>query len=202
MLSCEEIGYSRSGIPLFADLSLTLMDGALLYVRGANGCGKSTFLKLLAGFDRPETGRILWQGKPVEENSDYRRQMQYIGHKSAVNLRMTVRENLELWASLHNEWSLLPAALAYFELDALEDMPCHMLSAGWLRKVALARLILLPTKIWLLDEPSSNLDHDSAMLLLSLAEMRAKRGGIVIIATHDEMEISTAMRIDLGEYSA
>lgn len=200
MLTCDAISYSRSGIPLFSELSLTLMEGALLYVRGVNGSGKSTLLRLLAGFDRPDSGKILWQGKPVEENDDYRRQLLYIGHRNGVNPRLTVRENLELWAKLHQEWTLLAAAMEYFELTPLEDMPCHMLSAGWKRKVALARLILIPAKIWLLDEPSSNLDHDSAMLMLSLAEIRAKRGGIVVIATHDEMELSSAMRIDLGEY--
>jgi heme exporter protein A len=184
LLSCEDIGCTRGESVIFRDVGFCLQEGALLLLKGPNGSGKTTLLRILAGLMQPEAGRVLWDGKPIENNYDFRRDMMSIGHKSAVKLDCTVYENLAFWARMHDTELLIPAAMKFFDLNALRDVPAGQLSAGWQRRVALARLIVSPSKLWLLDEPTNFLDDDAVILAASLIESRVSQGGIVVVASH------------------
>lgn len=184
MLTCENIACIRGDTHLFSNLGFCLQEEALLLLKGPNGVGKTSLLKILAGLLPCSEGKVLWQGNPITGNENYKADLMYIGHKSGVKLEYTVRENLEFWAQLYSTEMLVPAALQFYDLTHLADTPTAELSAGWQRRVALARLIVAPCKLWLLDEPTNFLDDDAVLLTANLIEARVKQGGIVVIASH------------------
>lgn len=184
MLSCENLSCARDETPLFANIGFCLAPGALLLLKGPNGIGKTTLMRMLAGLIPADSGQVAWNGQPIQDNADYKRDMTYIGHKSAVKLDATVQENLSFWGKLFDREMLIPAAMAFYGLEALKDAPARQLSAGWQRRVALARLILAPAKLWLLDEPTNFLDDEAVALTGNLIESRVMQGGIVVVASH------------------
>lgn len=184
MFSCENIRCTRGGRVVFDQLGFCLGEGALLLLKGPNGSGKTSLIKILSGLLTPDAGELLWDGKPIKDNDGFKRELMLIGHKSGVKLEATVEENLAFWASLYGTELLIPAAMKFYDLTKFSDLPAGQLSSGWQRRVALARLILVPCKLWLLDEPTNFLDEEAVMLTASLIEARVQQGGIVIAASH------------------
>ncbi len=201
MLICEDIACVRGDKPLFKHLGFCLQGGALLLLKGPNGSGKTTLLRLLCGLLAADEGRVLWNGEPILDNERFRRDLMMIGHKSAVKLDCTVEENLAFWARLYNTELLIPAALKYFDLGRYKDVPATQLSAGWQRRVALARLILSPCPLWLLDEPTNFLDDEAVMLTASLIESRVQQGGIVVAASHIMNSAIAAHTLFMGDFA-
>ena len=200
MFTCEDIACARGGTGLFGGLGFCLQPGSLLLLKGPNGIGKTSLLKILAGLAAPERGRVLWNGEPIRGNDDFRRELMYIGHKSAVKLDGTVEENLAFWAKLHGTEVLVPAAMKFYELTKFAGTYASQLSAGWQRRVALARLLLAPSKLWLLDEPTNFLDDDAVVLTASLIESRVTQGGIVVVASHIMNSAIAAHTLYLGDF--
>ncbi|MFO0388950.1 MAG: heme ABC exporter ATP-binding protein CcmA [Alphaproteobacteria bacterium] len=184
MLTIENLSCTRSDRLIFSGLGFSLQSGALLLLKGPNGVGKTTLIRMIAGLLPAEQGSITWNNQPTRDNAEFKRELMYIGHKSAVKADSTVEENLRFWAKIYNTELLIPAALKYFDLTKFKDAPAGQLSAGWQRRVALARLILAPSKLWLLDEPTNFLDEEAVILTASLIESRVTQGGIVIAASH------------------
>ncbi len=184
MLTCENIACARGDAVLFHDLGFCLPEGALLLLKGPNGCGKTSLIKMLCGLLPMAAGQVLWNGRPIQDNVEFKRDLMMIGHKNAVKLESTVYENIAFWARLYDTDMLIPAALAFYDLEKFRDVIAGQLSAGWQRKVALARLIVAPCRLWLLDEPTNFLDDAAVQLTASLIETRVKQGGIVVAASH------------------
>ncbi|MEQ1789559.1 MAG: cytochrome c biogenesis heme-transporting ATPase CcmA [Rickettsiales bacterium] len=200
MLTCENLRCVRGDNVVFSHLGFCLQEGSLLLLKGANGSGKTTLLKILSGLLPPDSGKILWSEKPIRDNNDFKRDMMVIGHKSGVKADATVYENLEFWAKLYGTELLIPAALSFYNLNPFSDVPAAQLSAGWQRRIALARLIVSPCKLWLLDEPTNFLDEDAVMLTASLIESRVKQGGIVIVASHIMSSSIAAHTLWMGDF--
>lgn len=188
MLSCHNLTCIRGGRTLFQGLGMSLLPGSLLILRGANGAGKTSLLKIMAGLLKPQAGEVLWQGQPISTlhtQIAYKNAITYIGDKNAIKPSLTVEENLRFWAGMDEMGeALLPAAMKYFELTRVADMLAGELSSGWQRRVALARLLLDVHPVWLLDEPTNFLDTAALSLFGGLIESRVAQGGIVIIASH------------------
>jgi heme exporter protein A len=172
LLSCTGVSCARQGRALFHDLGFSLLEGGVLLLRGRNGSGKTTLLKYLAG---------LFEGAGCVTRPD---NTLFLGHKDAVKLEMSVEENIRFWAELCGEKLLLDAAIHYFGLAPWLDIPCHQLSAGWRKRVALARLLTNPAFLWLLDEPFTHLDDEAVRLLGGLIAGRARKGGAVVLSAH------------------
>lgn len=187
-LSVSGLRYSRGGAILCESLSFTLKAGELKVIRGANGSGKSTLLQILAGLRKPDVGSIVWEGVTLTEHPGYPMLVCYVGHRHGMRPTLSVLDNLSFWARMYDSEMLLAAAINYFDLDALVHVPFEALSAGWKQRVNLARLILTPAPLWLLDEPSSNLDALGIELLQSLMSTRLERGGMVVMASHARIE--------------
>ena len=188
---------------VFAGLDFSIPPGGLLVLTGANGSGKSSLLRIMAGLLRPAGGTLTWDGAPVTDDPEAQAaRLHYLGHLDAVKPVLTVAENLAFWAGLHGgAAAVLAAALAAFDLTALAEVPGGMLSGGQRRRVALARLLTTPAEIWLLDEPTVGLDTPSlARLDVAIAEQRAM-GARVVVATHAALDAPGAETLDLGNFA-
>lgn len=190
---------ARGGSYLFEDVSFSLPEGGALLVRGANGTGKSTLLRILAGLMPPASGTVTLAG-PMDEPPP----LHYLGHANAIKLGLTVEQNVLFWTrfSGKSKASLVDAvddALDAFNLDGLRDLPARYLSAGQKRRLALARLVAGPAPLWLLDEPVTALDTRSVMLFEAAAARHRGNGGMAIVATHQDLAMPGATTLDLGQ---
>ncbi len=187
---------------VFADLDFAVAAGGLLVLTGPNGSGKSSLLRIMAGLLQPARGALYWDAAPVAEDPEAQAaRLHYLGHLDAVKPVLTAAENLAFWAALHGRGAVeVGRALDTFDLTALAGVPGGMLSAGQKRRVALARLLVTPAEIWLLDEPTVGLDTASlARLSAAIADHR-DGGGRVVAATHVPLEAPDSETLDLGAF--
>lgn len=182
-LHIESLIVGREGAPLCAPITMTLNAGDILVVHGSNGSGKSTLLKTLAGLLPAHDGSI--SANPPDNPLP---PPLYLGHKRGLTPSMSVYDNVAFWTTMAGTPELVAAAMRYFDLSDAAATTVGELSAGWQQRVALTRLITIPSFLWLLDEPTANLDTDGISLLQSLLQSRAEQGGIVIIASHLHMQ--------------
>lgn len=196
-LELNSLTIARDGASLFAPLDITVKSGELLVVRGPNGCGKSSLLKSIAGLLPIAGGSIGLNSRPIENAS--RDAITYVGHLRGLNPSLSVWDNVAFWAKLYRRREVIDAALHYFDLVDIADVPVRTLSAGWQQRVALTRLITSPGFLWLLDEPSSNLDKKGTELLHSLLETRLEQGGLALMATHHNFSGDYVRILDLTE---
>lgn len=187
--------------PLFRDLSFSLAAGQWLLIRGPNGSGKTSLLRILCGLSQPDDGRVCWAGSTLKEPTA-RAQIAYLGHAHGVKVDLTPYENLQIARRL----SFFPdltadEALQRLGLAGLEDVACHTLSAGQRRRVALARLLVVQTRLWILDEPLTALDAAGVALFQDLLDRHLKNGGLAVISTHQALEQIThqCMEMHLGD---
>lgn len=190
-LRCE-----RGGRTVFRDVSLSLKAGEMMQLTGPNGSGKSSLLRLIAGLNETVGGRLELEGGHGDLSIG--QQAHYIAHQEAVKAALTVSENLSFWTNFLGGDGDVDTALAAFDLSRLVGFPAGLLSAGQKRRLALARLVLVPRVLWLLDEPSVGLDTASQQRLAAVMDSQLARGGMIIAATHVPLGIAPAKRLDLG----
>ncbi len=190
-LTIKNLSFERNHQFLFKNLNCELQTGEILQLRGPNGSGKSTLLRILAGYLEPLSGDILWQGKSIfDDRTLYQQQLQYLGHKNGVKPYLTVCENLELCCALGAnplDPYRIASVLRFVGLTKSMDTQAVRLSAGQVRRLALARLLINPTPLWILDEPMTALDTDGQALLSVLLKQHLSTGGLVIVATHQSL---------------
>lgn len=177
-------------------VSLELRGGEVLQLTGSNGAGKTTLLRTLSGLIYPEEGRVLWAGEDIRKDlRAYHAQLAYVGHEPPLKADLTPRENLHYWIGVRQRLtaSAIDQALDEVGADEWRDRAVRTLSAGQRRRVALAGLKLLTTPLWLLDEPTTNLDTAGQDLVGRLIEAQVARGGMVIAAVHHELALPTLM---------
>jgi heme exporter protein A len=183
---------------LFSGLNLALLPGQLLRLRGANGAGKTSLLRMICGLLAPAHGEVLWRGERVAAlREEFGRQLVYLGHAAALKDDLSARENL-LTASRLAGQAIGPAqadaALAAAGLRGRERAPARVLSQGQRKRVALARLELgTGCPLWVLDEPFNALDSAATAWLLGLITAQVGRGGIVVLTSHQGVEFSDAV---------
>lgn len=196
-LSVRDLACRRGEALLFEGVSFDLGPGAALLLRGPNGTGKSSLLRILAGLLPAAAGDVAWEGEadPAERGAA----LHYVGHLEGIRSALTVREQMAFWQRFFGAGAGdAEAALALMGLGRLTGLPVAGLSAGQRKRLALSRLFLSPRPLWLLDEPGNALDADGrALLEQRIAEHRAG-GGTVIIATHSPWSVPGAATLDLG----
>ena len=186
---------------LFTDLSFQVSPGECLHVRGENGVGKTSLLRLLTGLSKPESGDVLWNQQSISsEPKTYHRDLLFLGHRDALKEELTALENLKMYAAidgvaLTDENALL--ALRRFGLRGREHLPVHCLSAGQKRRVLMARLTTRQARIWILDEPFNALDSRAVSELEALITEHLTLGGIVILTSHQSVNLSNLKVLDL-----
>lgn len=185
LLEAHAVTFLRHDQPVFAPQSFRLCAGELVWVEGDNGSGKTTLLRVLAGLLHAGTGTLHWRGKDLERD-DSAGEILYIGHQLGLKADLTARENLRIASGLHGSRPAIEPGqvLRDVGLRGYEDEPVRRLSAGQKKRVALARLLLLPAVLWLLDEPYANLDRVGAALVDHILGAHAAAGGAALVTTH------------------
>ncbi len=202
MLDAVNLDCVRGDRLLFRHLSFSVNPGELLHVRGQNGRGKTSLLRILCGLSLPAAGEVRWAGQAIADlGEDYHRDIAYVGHLNGVQGELTARENLDFLCRLgaggaHDEH--LADSLNQVGLGRVSRLPAKLLSQGQKRRLALARLVVLPRKLWVLDEPFTALDTHSTGVLAALLQNHAAAGGIAVLTSHQDLPVAAPVRrIDL-----
>ena len=194
-LSGQDLTCERGGRIVFRNVALSLKAGQLMQLTGPNGSGKSSLLRLIAGLNESTGGTLTLVGGAAELSIG--QQAHYIAHQEAVKTALSVAENLAFWRDFMGGGDV-EEALAAFDLSRLSSYPAGLLSAGQKRRLALARLVLVPRVLWLLDEPTVGLDTASLTRLVTVMEGQLARGGMIIAATHVPLGRDPDCRLDMG----
>jgi heme exporter protein A len=191
----------RGGRDVFEGLGFAMDRGGALLVTGPNGSGKSSLLRILAGLLRPSAGTLILEGSAVAGDlSAYQRRLCYVGHADALKPVLTVRENLAFWNRTGAEEALVRALDSVSPLH-LRDTPARLLSQGQKRRLALTRLMVSETSIWLLDEPTVGLDVRSLGSLERIIADHRAGGGLVVLTTHGRLELAGATKLSLDDHA-
>ena len=186
---------------LFTGLDLEVSAGEWLHVRGENGIGKTSLLRLLSGLTKPAAGEIFWNEQLISADpSEYHRNLLFLGHRDSLKEDLTALENLSIATALDGimvsgEEILL--ALHRFGLRGREDLPVNCLSAGQKRRVLLARLLLRQAKLWILDEPFNALDVRAVEMLSESILEHIASGGMAIMTSHQEIPMPNGRVVQL-----
>ncbi|MGY0504128.1 heme ABC exporter ATP-binding protein CcmA [Luteimonas sp. e5] len=185
LLAVHGLAFSRNEEPLFGPLDFHIEAGEALLLRGDNGVGKTTLLRILAGLLRSEDGELRIDGQPAGAEGRAHA-MAYLGHLPAFKADLSALENLEFLCDLHGRRSerTLAGAMAEVGLAGYEDSLARTLSAGQKKRLSLARIWLSPAPLWLLDEPYANLDLDGIELVNRLIVDHLDAGGAALVTTH------------------
>jgi heme exporter protein A len=193
-LIAEDLACERSGRVVFRDLSFAVAAGEALAVIGPNGAGKSTLLRLVAGLLKPSAGTLTIAVEDADVDAAVAERVHYLGHKDALKPALTPVEILEFWSAWLGDGPKGASpreALDGVGLLHTADLPSAYLSAGQRKRLSLARLLVAPRPVWLLDEPTNALDVGSQETLRRLCAEHLATGGLIMIATHAETGIPT-----------
>lgn len=194
-LTAKNLTLERGGRTVFRAVSLSLAAGQLMQLTGPNGSGKSSLLRLIAGLNEQAEGSVALTGG--KDDLALGQQAHYIAHQEPVKAALTVSENLAFWRDFLNGGDV-EEALSAFDLSRLSSYPAGLLSAGQKRRLALARLVLAPRPLWLLDEPTVGLDTASLDRLVGVMSRHLANDGLIIAATHVPLGREPDVRLELG----
>ena len=192
VIAVRQLLCRRDARLLFADLSFTLRAGQILQVEGPNGSGKTTLLRIISGLSSQYEGEIFFQGEPIKKaRHQFHSALHYLGHLPGVKAALTPIENLRWSCGLSNPVSdkEILSALEQVGLFGFEESPSFALSAGQQRRVALARLYLTKSPLWILDEPFTAIDKTGVKALEQLIYAHAEAGGAVLLTTHHNLDL-------------
>jgi heme exporter protein A len=201
VLELKELGCERDERLLFSGLNLSLYSGDIVQVGGPNGAGKTTLLRAIAGINTDFYGQLLYAGRSVNEVTwEFASDSLYLGHLPGIKKALTPAENLDWYRAQAGAAVSIDYALAAVGLSGYEDTPCYQLSAGQLRRVALARLHLSKARIWILDEPFTAIDKLGVSQLEALIALQSEQGGVVILTSHQDLTLPQLKVINLQDY--
>ena len=201
VLDVTNLAARRGDDRIFSGIGFALQDGESLVLTGRNGTGKSTLIRVIAGLLTADAGTV----KVTVNGTDIPRAAEaihYLGHRNAMKRELSVEENLLFWKSFMGDFAGgtgLDVELAAGELGLAEllHLPFGYLSAGQQRRMAMAKLLVAWRPVWLLDEPTAALDRQSDALFARIMKEYLERGGIIIAATHQELGLEGAKRLEM-----
>ena len=198
VLAGEGLHLWRGDRHVLRGVSLELRGGQILQLTGSNGAGKTTLLRALCGLAYLEEGKVFWRGENVRDNlHGFHAELAYVGHEPPLKADLTPRENLRYWVGMRRPLTAaqIDSALDDVAADEWRDRPVRTLSAGQRRRVALAGLALMSVPLWMLDEPTTNLDTAGQLLVTRMLEAHVTRGGLAVVAVHHELGIGSSVTL-------
>ncbi|MES2826139.1 MAG: cytochrome c biogenesis heme-transporting ATPase CcmA [Pseudomonadota bacterium] len=219
LIELRNFACERDERMLFNSLNALFYAGQVVQILGANGSGKTTLLRILAGVSSDYQGEILWQGQALATCAwEYANETLYLGHLPGIKKSLTPMENLRWYAAVQSSArqsdvnqvekfttgvndEVLLRSLAEVNLAGYEDTLCYQLSAGQLRRVALARLVFSTAKLWILDEPFTALDKAGVVLLESRLASHATAGGVVLVTSHQDISVPDLQQLNLQHFT-
>jgi len=199
----DNLSYEINDKLIINDMSFSVKSGEMLFIEGSNGSGKTTLLRLLSGLMQADEGQITWNGKSIEgDRIEFNQQLTYLGHSTGVKAELSTLENINFFSSL----SGLPqkenshTAVEWVGLKGYEDSPGRHLSYGQQRRIALTRLLMEPSKLWILDEPFAGLDRKMISALETRFKDHVYNGGLLVLTSHQHIELDqiNTSRLQLG----
>lgn len=191
LLSVHGLSVRRGGRLLFEQLSFAAGPGDLIEIRGANGAGKTSLLRAIAGFLRPAAGAVR-----LDNLADPHAALHFLGHQNGLKGAARASAHVDYWAGLlGGEPS---DTLDRVGLQRQAELPARVLSQGQARRLALARLLAAPRPLWLLDEPAAGLDANGRQLLAGLIDAHRRQGGLVLAALHESVGSDPSQTLTLG----
>lgn len=189
---------------VFEALDFTVEAGGALVLKGPNGTGKSSLIRIMAGLLALFDGGLDWNGEPVARaREEHAARLHYVGFQDAIKPVLTVRENLAFWTGLRGPAHGTGTALETVGLGGLADTPAQFLSSGQRRRLSLSRLLASPAELWLLDEPTVGLDSNGVAMLEGLIAAHRRAGGMAVLATHQPVNTGAQSEtLDLADYAA
>ena len=200
LLSGTDLCLLRGERCLFEGLNFALSSGELMLVQGPNGSGKTSLLRSIAGLFDLETGYISWQGIPTKKDrQSFSADVVWMAHRVGFKADLTLVENLRFETGLRSATlGEIDSILARLSLSQLVELPMRSLSAGQQRRVALARMLISDARLWLMDEPYTNLDAGGHDLVIELIAEHLAENGICVVAAHQDLELEVPVhRIQL-----
>jgi len=205
MLEADALTCIRDDRTLFSNLAFRLKPGEALVLEGRNGSGKTSLLRILCGIRLPDAGAVTWGGTDIGKlGPDYHVHTAYVGHRDGIKLDLTPLENLAMARALGKpNDTTLEEALDKVDLYGFEDVLTRNLSAGQQRRLALARLLITETVLWILDEPFTSLDVHGIQVIEELLDRHTSGGGMLAVTSHHAVNLAntTIQRINLSELS-
>ena len=205
MLNVERLHLWRGDRHVLRGVSFTVESGRCALLTGKNGAGKTTLLRAIAGLLDPEEGQVTWRGRSARANrDDFHAELAYLGHEPPLKGDLSGQENLRYSIGIRRAVTAteIDAALARTGAAGFADRPVRMLSAGQRRRVALAGIMLANAKLWLLDEPTTNLDADGQQLVAQLIDEHLARDGLVVAAVHHSLPLASGRLVALELFAA
>ncbi len=192
LLNTRELSCVRGENTLFEKLNMDVSEGQCVHIVGENGSGKTSLLRILCGLNKPENGQILWCDDSINLSDQLAKELIYVGHKDGLKNELTAIENLAFQQRLecHYDEDLLDDALAKLKILHCADLAAQALSFGQRRRLAFARLLLSPKKIWVLDEPFTGIDVSGRTLIEQLCVEHLKRKGAIVLSHHQSLQAS------------
>ncbi len=201
MLIVKDLSIERLDKKIFENINLSLSPGNITILKGKNGSGKTTLLKAILNLLEPSFGSIYWKGKLLKKNLyDFYNHVTYIGDTTSSLRKLTIKDNINIWkkffiSNINNDQ--IETALKILKLDNYLNKKVGTLSFGETKKLEFLRLIMENKKVWILDEPLSNLDEDSIELMKQTFEDHCSKEGSIIFSSHQNPGIYVTEEINL-----
>ena len=205
MLLANNLSFKRGQKTIFQEMNISLPSNRIIHLKGRNGIGKTTLIKILVSMLFPSTGEIYWNGKNIKKNLyEFFANLTYIMDIQTSKNELTVSENIQFWMKLFSS-SIKPKQLEgifdLLSLDKYKNTQVNFLSKGEVRKLELFRLVIEQKKLWILDEPYVGLDESTYELINETFRNHIENNGMIFFSSHHYPELQNMDTINLENYA-
>lgn len=190
----------RENKPIFKDINFSVESDQTMLVRGKNGSGKTSLLRILAGYIKNYSGNILFNGNNIKNDNELLSEFRFLGQKNTLKGNLSVKQNIAMWELIYQVKSDVHEISKILNIEEILNVDINSLSDGQKKRVSLARLMISNAKVWLLDEPLVYLDQNKIDLLQNIILRHNKRGGITIYSSNTDINLEYDSSIIMDDY--